>query len=140
MSNDSNLAPHDTLSLTESSLATTAMGDAAAKMTGWQRKLMMVFIGIIAVVSLIGLVSTLANWGSIPGCDEQRTRDTLSDLNTQNKFNATKYNFIKQVATSDTEIKCVASLALKGGSTVEYDYRIFKDNGTIKVQITDVRR
>ena len=140
MNDESKLAPHDTLSMTESSLAINAMGNAAAKMTGWQRKLMMVFIGIITVVSLIGLISTISSWGSIPACDAQQTRDTLSDLNVQNKFNATRYNFIKQVATSDTETKCVANLALKGGNSVEYDYRIFKDNGTIKVQITDVRR
>ncbi len=140
MSDESKLAPHDTFSLTESSLATTAMANAASKMTGWQRKLMNVFIGIITVVSLIGLVTTIASWGSIPDCDAQQTRDTLSDLNKANKFDATKYNFIKQVATSDSETKCVANLALKGGSSVEYDYRIFKDNGTIKVQITDVRR
>ena len=140
MNDESKLAPHDTLHLTESSLAISAMGNAAAKMTGWQRKLMNVFIGIITVVSLIGLVTTIASWGSIPDCDAQQTRDTLSDLNKANKFDATKYNFIKQVATSDSETKCVANLALKGGSSVEYDYRIFKDNGTIKVQITDVRR
>src|ERR1700759_4785338 len=140
MSNESKLAPHDTFSSTESSLATMAMANAASKMTGWQRKVMNVFIGIITVVSLIGLVTTLASWGSIPACDAQQTRDTLSDLNKENKFDATKYNFIKQVATSDTEPKYVANLGLKVGRWVEYDFRIFKDNGTIKVQITDVRR
>jgi hypothetical protein len=97
MTDESKLAPRDTFSLTASSLATTAMANAAAT-TGWQRKLMNVFIGIVTVVSLIGLVSTIASWGSIPARDAQQTRDTLSDLNKANKFNATKYNFIKQVA------------------------------------------
>jgi hypothetical protein len=56
------------------------------------------------------------------------------------KFNASKYNFIKNVATSDSETTCTANLALWGGGTVEYDYRIFKDDSKIKVQITDIRR
>ena len=140
MSDEAKLASHDSLTTTEGMLATSAMSHAAKGMSGWQRKLMYVFMAITAGVTVLGAIANFATSGSIPGCDAQQTRDTLSDLNTQNKFNATKYNFIKQVATSDTETRCVANLALKGGSTVEYDYRIFKDNGTIKVQITDVRR
>jgi hypothetical protein len=140
MSDESKLASPDSMTSTTGMIATAAMTQAARKMSGWQQKLMYVFITITAVVTLLGAIANFAMSGSIPACDAQQTRDTLSDLNTQNKFNATKYNFIKEVATSDNETKCVASLALKGGSTVEYDYRIFKDNGTIKVQITDIRR
>jgi hypothetical protein len=33
-----------------------------------------------------------------------------------------------------------ANLALWGGGTIEYDYRIFKNDSKIKVQITDIRR
>jgi hypothetical protein len=76
----------------------------------------------------------------LPTCDAQETRDTLSDLNKQNKFNASKYNFLRNVATSDVETTCTANLALWGGGTVEYDYRIFKNDLKIKVQITDIRR
>src|ERR1700759_1021854 len=140
MSDESKLAPHDGLASTEGRLATMGMSHAAKGMTGWQRKLMKVFIVITGGVTALGAIANFATSGSIPACDAQQTRDTLSDLNQQNKFDASKYNFIKQVATSDTETKCVANLALKGGSSVEDDYRIFKDNGTIKVQITDVRR
>ena len=140
MSDESKLAQHDGLTTTEGLLATAAMSHAAKSMSGWQRTLMYVFIGITALVTLLAVIANFATMGSIPACDAQQTRDTLSDLNKQNKFNATKYNFIKQVATSDTETKCVANLALSGGAAVEYDYRIFKDNGAVKVQITDVRR
>jgi hypothetical protein len=57
-----------------------------------------------------------------------------------NEFNASKYNFIRNVATSDAETTSTANLALWGGGTVEYDYRIFKNGSKIKVQITDIRR
>src|ERR1700761_3767182 len=142
MTDEAKLAPHDSLTATEGVLAQTVVSQAASKMSGWQQKLMYVFAFIIAAVTLIGALSNLTSWisGSIPACDAQQTRDTLSDLNKANKFNATKYNFIKEVATSDTETKCTANLALSGGGSVEYDYRIFKDSGTVKVQITDVRK
>ena len=68
------------------------------------------------------------------------TRDTLSDLNRQNKFSATKYNSIKTVAASDAEATCTANLALSGGGSVEYDYRIFKEDSKVKVLITDIRK
>ena len=58
----------------------------------------------------------------------------------KHKFNASKYNFLRNVATSDAETTSTANLALWGGGTVEYDYRIFKNDLKIKVQITDIRR
>ena len=61
-------------------------------------------------------------------------------LNKQNKFSATKYNFIKKVSSSDAETICTANLALSGGGSVEYDYRIFKEGSAVKVAITQIRR
>lgn len=121
--------------------ATGALAAAAARAKpGWQRNLMFVFAGLAGLATLIGLVGQIASFGSLPACDAQQTRDTLSDLNKANQFNATKYNSIKNVATSDTEVTCTANLALKGGSNVEYDYRIYKEAGSVKVKITEIRR
>jgi hypothetical protein len=120
--------------------ATAAMGQAAKTMTGWQRKLMYVFMVITLLATAAGIIGNLTSIGTIPACDAQQTRDTLSDLNKANKFNASKYNFIKSVSTSETETTCTANLALSGGGTVEYDYRIFKDDSKVKVMITDIRR
>jgi hypothetical protein len=86
------------------------------------------------------MIDKVANWGSLPKCDAQRTRDTPSDLNKQNQVNASSYNFIKQVSASDSEVTCTANLALRDGGTLEYDYRIYKEGGAIKVQITNSRR
>ena len=122
--------------------ASAAITEAAKTMTGWQRKLMYVFMAITLLAAAAGIIGSLTSIGTIPACDAQQTRDTLSDLNKANKFNASKYNFIKSVSTSDTESTCTANLALSGGGTVEYDYRIFKDkdDSKIKVLITDIRR
>ena len=114
---------------------------AAASRTkpGWQRNLLFTFAIVAGLATVVGLIGQVMNFNSLPACDAQQTRDTLSDLNNSNKFNATKYNFIKTVSTSDTEVLCTANLALKGGSNVEYDYRIYRDGG-VKVKITEVRK
>jgi len=116
------------------------MANAARTGPKWQRYLMTVFAVITLLATGAGLIGNMTSSGSIPACDAQTTRDTLSDLNKQNKFNASKYNFLKTIATSDTETTCAANLSLWGGGTVEYDYRIFKEDSKVMVQITDIRR
>src|SRR5664279_200897 len=140
MDNEEKLASPNLQPALTSLAATAAMGQAAKTMTGWQRKLMYVFMVITLLATAAGIIGNLTSIGTIPACDAQQTRDTLSDLNKANKFNASKYNFIKNVSTSDTETTCTANLALWGGGTVEYDYRIFKDDSKVKVLITDIRR
>jgi hypothetical protein len=120
-------------------LGTAAMVQAARSGPKWQRVLMYVFIGITVLATLAGVVDNLTSIGKLPACDAQRTRDTLSDLNKANKVNASKYNFIKEVRASETEVNCVANLALRNGGTLEYDYRIYKDGSDIKVLITEFR-
>ena len=124
--------------------ATSAIGAAAMVQSAkgapkWLRWLMLTFAAITGLVVVAGMIDKVANWGSLPKCDAQRTRDTLSDLNKQNKVNASSYNFIKQVSASESEVGCTANLALRDGGTLEYDYRIYKEGGAIKVQITNSR-
>jgi hypothetical protein len=125
--------------------ATSALGAAAMVRSAkggpkWLRWLMLTFAAITGLAVLAGVIDKLSSWGTLPKCDGQRTRDTLSDLNKQNKVNASSYNFIKQVGATDAEVTCTANLALRDGGTLEYDYRIYKEGSTIKVQITDSRR
>jgi hypothetical protein len=142
LDNEENLASPNLQPAMTGLAATAAMRQTAKTMTGWQRKLMQLFIVITLLATGAGIISNLSSSGSIPACDAQQTRDTLSDLNKANKFNASKYNFIKNVSTSDAETTCTANIALSGGGTVEYDYRIFKDkdDSQIKVLITEIRR
>ena len=140
MENEKDLASSNFGSAVTGIAATAAMAQAARTGPKWQRYLMMVFIVITLLATAAGLIGNLSSIGTIPACDAQTTRDTLSDLNKQNKFNASKYNFIKSVATSDTEATCTANLALSGGGTVEYDYRIFKEDSKVKVLITNIRQ
>ncbi len=140
MENERDLASANFGSAATGLAATAAMAQAAKKGPKWQRYVMYVFIAVTALATLAGIIGKISDIGTVPACDAQRTRDTLSDLNKQNKFDATKYNSIKNVSTSPTEVTCTANLALRGGASVEYDYRIFKEGSDIKIEITDIRR
>jgi uncharacterized membrane protein YcjF (UPF0283 family) len=140
MASEQDLNSPDFRSNATSALGAAAMVQSAKGAPRWQRWLLWTFAAITALVVAAGMIDKVANWGSLPKCDAQRTRDTLSDLNKQNQVNASSYNFIKQVSASDTEVTCTANLALRDGGTLEYDYRIYKEGGAIKVQITNSRR
>ena len=136
---------HDLNSSDFSGNATSAVGavavtQAAKGMSGWQRWLMYAFAVIILLATGAGAIDKLVHPNALPDCDDKRTRDTLSDLNKANQVNASTYNFIKQLSAADSEIRCVANLALRGGGTVEYDYRIYRDDSTTKVEITSFRK
>ena len=140
MADEKDLNSPSYYSTVSGAVGTTMMVQAARKGPPWLRYLLYAFVAITALATVAGLIDKVTSVGSLPACDAQTTRDTLSDLNSANKFSATKYNFIKSVAKTDTEVTCTASLALKGGGNVEYDYRITMDGGTVKVKITEIRR
>jgi hypothetical protein len=140
MENEKDLASQNYGSAVSGVVGSAAMANAARTGPAWLRYFLYVCIAITLLLTGVGLVGKVGSIGSIPACDAQTTRDTLSDLNKQNKFSATKYNFIKKVSASDAETICTANLALSGGGSVEYDYRIFKEGSAVKVAITEIRR
>lgn len=139
MPSEQNLNSPDFTGNATSAIGAVAVTQAAKGMSGWQRKLMYAFAIIIVLATGAGTIDKLMHANSLPACDGQRTRDTLSDIHKANKVDATAYNFIKEVSASETEVRCTANLALRGGATLEYDYRIYRDGGDIKVEITNSR-
>src|SRR5215211_435180 len=140
MESERDLASPDFGSTAAIGMAAVAMNQSAKGGPRWLKRFVLVCTVIVAAMALLKVVTSLSAIGKIPACDAKTTKDTLSDLNKQQKFNASHYNSLKARSSSDTEALCTASLALRDGTTVEYDYRIFKDGGAVKVQITDIRR
>jgi len=122
-----------------SAIGAAAMAQAAGRQRGWLRWLLYAFLAITVLAVGAGAIDKIVNIGELPKCDAKRTRDTLSDLNKAAQVNASSYNFIKQTAKSDTEVRCTANLALRAGGTLEYDYRIYRDGSAIKVEIGERR-
>lgn len=140
MSSDQNLNSPDFGSNATSAIGAAAIAQSAKGAKGWLRWLMIAFAVITFLAVGAGVIDKLVNINTLPGCNDKRTRDTLSDLNKANQVNASAYNSIKETAKSDTEVRCTANLALRAGGTLEYDYRIYKDGSAIKVEITQTRK
>ncbi len=122
-----------------SAFGAAAIAQSAKGTKGWLRWFLLACLAITALAVGAGAIDKIVNINALPACDAKRTRDTLSDLNKASQVNASAYNFIKETAKSETEIRCVANLALRAGGTLEYDYRIYKDGSAIKVEITNRR-
>lgn len=139
---EQNLNSPDFGSNATSAIGAAAIAQSAKGVSGWKRWLMVAFAVITLLAVGAGVIDKIININinSLPACDAQRTRDTLSDLNKANQVNASSYNFIKETAKSETEIRCTANLALRAGGTLEYDYRIYKDGSNIRVEITNTRK
>ena len=140
MASEQNLNSPDFGGNATSAIGAAAIAQSTKSVTGWKRWLMWTFLAITVLATGAGAIDKIVNVDSLPACDGKRTRDTLSDLNKANQVNASSYNFIKETAKSDSEVRCVANLALRGGGTLEYDYRIYKDGSAIKVEITSTRK
>ena len=140
MENEKDLASPNYGGAVSGVVGSVVMANAARKGPKWLRYFLFACIAITLLATGAGLIGKIGSVGSIPACDAQTTRDTLSDLNKKNKFSATKYNSIKKISSSDAETICTANLALSGGGSVEYDYRIFKEGSAVKVAITEIRR
>jgi hypothetical protein len=140
MDNERELASTDFGTTAATGLAAVAMNRQAKGGPRWLKWFVLACTVIIAAMALLKVATSISAIGTIPACDAKTTRDTLSDLNKAQQFNGSHYNSLKLRSASDAEALCTASLALRDGTSVEYDYRIYKDGSSVKVQITEIRR
>jgi hypothetical protein len=101
----------------------------------WLSRAVMVASGIFAVLMIIG---TIMDFGKVPKCDAKTIKDSLSDFNKRNQFNASAYNFIRETGRTETEATCKANLALRAGGTAEYDFRIYKEDSKTMIAFGEV--
>lgn len=91
-------------------------------------------VGIFGVLMILAVIGHIMEFGTLPECDSQRSRDTMSDVFIKEKLSLTKYNEIKTVASSKDEVSCRASLAIRGGGTLIADYTFYWEGSTVKVR------
>jgi hypothetical protein len=103
----------------------------------WLSRAVMVASGIFAVLMIVG---TIMEFGKVPKCDAKTIKDSLSDFNKRNQFNASAYNFIREAGRTETEATCKANLALRAGGTAEYDFRIYKEDAKTMIAFGEVSR
>ena len=95
---------------------------------------MQIGVGVLGLI-IFGLIY-LGEKTVLPGCDSTRAKDTLSDVFNQNNVAGAKYNEIKTISTTESEVACSAKLAIEGGGTLELDYRFFWKDGDANYEIT----
>ena len=115
-------------------LAAPAPQAATAKLPRLRMWLLNGALGIAAVLAVLIVIGSISNLGSLPACDSQKARDTMSDVFKEAKLSLTKYNEIKTVASSKDEVTCQASLAIKGGGTLIADYTFYWEGSKTKVR------
>jgi hypothetical protein len=96
---------------------------------------LVVGIVLVAVFGLI-LLAKIITRNDLPGCDSAEAKDVLSDIFKKNNINASRYDEIKTLSTSNDEITCNAKLTLRDNSTQEVDYKLFREAGNTRLLIT----
>lgn len=92
---------------------------------------------VIAGLSLLLTVGIwLSNMNTLPLCDSQRAKDSLSNVFKANKLSPTRYDEIKTLSKSDQEVRCNATLPLSEGGIIRVDYRFFWEESTAKIEYT----
>ena len=94
-------------------------------------------IGAVAVVlGVMIFAGNLIQANELPHCDSDRAKDTLSDVLKTNKVDAKAYDSIEQVAASDAEVSCKATLSLNPSGKLDLAWRFFWKDKDANYEIT----
>jgi hypothetical protein len=96
-------------------------------------------IGVAAVIlTVLIVIGNAMESGKLPGCDSDGARDTLSDVFKANKIEATAYDTINTVSSTDEEVSCTAVLSLKDGNKLNVAYRFYFEEKQAKYEVTSL--
>jgi hypothetical protein len=76
----------------------------------------------------------------LPECDSERAKDTLADILKQLKYQPLRYEPIKTISSSKTEVVCNALLPLADGANLNVDYSFFWQGNTAEMKYSISRR
>ncbi len=100
------------------------------------RLLLLPAIGVAAVLIFNGMRDRL----TLPACDSERAKQTLADVLKQLKYEPLRYEPIKTVSSSKTEVVCNAALPLPGGATVDLDYSFYWQGSKANMKYSIARK
>lgn len=90
-------------------------------------------VAVLVVVAVLVGVEKITERGSLPRCDSQRARDTLSNVFKQHQVSPSRYDERRTVSSTDAEVTCVARLTMPDSSRIEVDYRFYREGNEQKV-------
>jgi hypothetical protein len=118
-------------------------GDRAPSLTRRAPRSRLV-IRLIAI-PVIGAVAALLYYGLqdrffLPGCDSGRAKRTLADILKQLKLEPSRYDPLKTVSSSKTQVVCNASLPLPDGGIVVIDYSFYWQGSQANMRYSVTRK
>jgi len=96
-------------------------------------------ISLLAVAGVL-IYRGLQDYFVLPECDSRRAQDTLADVLKQLKYQPLRYEPIKTIASSKTEVVCNAALPLADGDTLNIDYSFFWQGHNAEMKYSISRR
>jgi hypothetical protein len=105
------------------------------------RRLAFRLIGIpVLAVAGVLIYRGLHDHFVLPECDSERAKDTLADILKQLKYQPLRYEPIKTISSSKTEVVCNALLPLADGANLNVDYSFFWQGNTAEMKYSISRR
>jgi hypothetical protein len=92
---------------------------------GNQRLALRLFLFPALAVGVVLMFNGMHDRFVLPECDSDNAKHTLADVLKQLNFEPMKYEPIKTVSSSKTEVVCNAVLPLPDGANVVVDYTFF---------------
>jgi hypothetical protein len=99
----------------------------------------------LIAIPVIGVVAALLYYGLqdrffLPTCDSGSAKKTLADVLKQLKLEPTRYEPIKTVSSSKTQVLCNATLPLPDGGNVVIDYSFYWQGSRANMRYSVTRK
>jgi hypothetical protein len=99
----------------------------------------------LIAIPVIGVVAALLYYGLhdrffLPECDSDRAKRTLADILKQLKLEPSRYEPLKTVSSSKTQVVCNASLPLPDGGIVVIDYSFYWQGSQANMRYSVTRK
>jgi len=116
--------------------------DAPAKppRSTFQRVAWGIFGVIFLAIGASQLYGVFRDNFTLPACDSQRAKDSLSKVIKEHKFEPVRYESVKEVSRTDDTVVCNAVLPLPDGVNLVADYSFFWEGSTAKIKYSLVRK
>jgi hypothetical protein len=133
--------PQDRSPQNSSSAAETAAGATPAPRRARLSRLALRLGAVVIIVVAAALMYRgLRDRFFLPECDSDRAKRTLADVLKQLRLEPVRYEPIKTVSSSKTQIVCNASLPLPDGGNVVIDYSFYWQGSQADMRYSVSRR
>jgi hypothetical protein len=95
-------------------------------------------VGVVIVAAL--LYRGLRDRFFLPECDSDRAKKTLAGILKQLKLEPLRYEPLKTVSTSNTQVVCSATLPLPEGGSVAVDYSFYWQGSQANMRYSVTRK